>query len=142
MIKTIISTIIIVFALTTQALGSTFAKNGILDLRQNNFTTHPIVSANGEWSFYWQKFISPHSFVEPDFHIKIPGVWNTSKINNKKLNSSGYCTYKLNILLPKTKDEFAIQLSTIGSAAKIIINGQVKLEIGKVTKNKNESAPE
>jgi hypothetical protein len=78
------------------------AKNGILDLR--NTSLNQKITLNGEWFFYWNQLLSPgKENLKNRRIVNFPMVWNTEKQGIKKLSAFGYASYKLSVLLPKTK---------------------------------------
>jgi len=79
---------------------------GILDLRECTLDDEFFLKLDGEWEFYWNRFISPDEFLStspplPDLYCDIPSYWSDYAINEKPLSGFGHGTYRLQILLPK-----------------------------------------
>jgi two-component system sensor histidine kinase ChiS len=123
------------------------AKQGILDLREWNFTRNGLTDLNGEWEFYWRVLYTPQSFdtlaIKPSTFSNIPAFWN-KLIPGKGIFEPGfgYATYKLKVLLPESNDKLALKFLTIASAYKLFINGKETLNLGKVGTNSITSIPD
>ena len=81
------------------------SEEGILDLRELEFDQSTVVNLNGEWEFYWNKFLYPVDFdsdkrLTPDCYGKVPSYWTSYDSDNFDIESQGYATYRLKILLP------------------------------------------
>ena len=91
-----------VFANSNNRLVS---EKGILDLRELKFDQSSIINLDGEWEFYWNKFLYPVDFDSdiqptPDCYGKVPSYWTSYDPGNGNIESQGYATYRLKILLP------------------------------------------
>jgi len=91
-----------VFANSNNRLVS---EKGILDLRELEFNQSTVVNLNGEWEFYWNKFLYPVDFDSgkqptPDCYGKVPSYWTSYESDNSDIEGQGYATYRLRILLP------------------------------------------
>jgi two-component system sensor histidine kinase ChiS len=42
------------------------AEKGILDLSNWDFEKDGIVALNGNWEFYWEKYLEPKDFTQPN----------------------------------------------------------------------------
>ncbi len=81
------------------------SEKGILDLRELEFDRSTVVNLNGEWEFYWNKFLYPVDFdtgkqPTPDCYGKVPSYWTSYDPDNSDITGQGYATYRLRILLP------------------------------------------
>ena len=78
------------------------AKNGILDLKDWDFTKQDSIELQGEWKFKWME--DSEEFILPDFddsdweYYPMPSSWR----DNGKGNF-GYCWYRIKIKLKPTK---------------------------------------
>ncbi len=116
------------------------ARRGVLDLTDWNFEKDGNIKLNGEWEFYWQKFLEPQPDKDkqvqqkPDLYIEVPSVWNKAVINGKPLKGSGYATYKLTILLPENINEvpLAIRTRDESTSYKLYANDKLLAESGTV----------
>ena len=119
------------------------AKNGILDLRNWDLKVDGPVKLDGEWNFFWKKFIPPENINKESkvSQINAPKVWTSQKINNKNLNRHGYATYHLKILLNPINTPLAIKFPTVGCAYETYINGKKINQVGKVGKSYETMVP-
>ena len=116
------------------------AQNGILDLR--NTSLNKKIALNGEWYFYWNQLLSPgkESFKNRKI-VDFPMLWNNYKQNGKKLPAFGYASYRLSVLLPKTKQPLSIFIPSMYSAYRLYINGKQVAENGKVSTSNKDFVP-
>lgn len=82
------------------------AEKGILDLRELEFDKNTIINLNGEWEFYWNRFLYPADFdtakqLTPDCYGEAPSYWTGYDTDNLDIKGQGYATYRLTILLPQ-----------------------------------------
>ncbi len=103
---------------------------GRVDLSEEKFDNESPVYLHGEWSFYWNQFLSANELQnsKPDEFIQVPSSWRYSK-DRPVL---GYATYRLKIILPHDNTELSLYLPIVNSAAKIFMNGEFVFELGKV----------
>lgn len=126
---------------------SRVAVRGILDLRDIKKPDQFLINLNGEWEFYWNKFLRPFDFdgykPTPDYYGEVPSYWTSYPKNDIKTNKYGYATYRLTILLPKNfRDRLGIHMPVFDSSYDIYINGKYIGGNGIPGKNANESIPE
>ncbi len=121
--------------------------NGVLDLQQWDFEKDGSINLNGEWEFYWQKFLSPQfsSYTNSSDKtglIEIPGYWKGYKVDGESLSGSGYATFIVTVLLPQTNKKLAIKIKDIQTAYSLYIDGIMIAHTGKVGKNEYDSIPD
>ena len=108
------------------------AQQGVLDLRGNDFS-YP-VNLNGEWEFFWQRFVAPGSFNgEPprsDGVLSLPNTWKNLSVGNEKIAETGFATLRLRILLDPKEEPLALRVEHIQSAFKLWANGRLIAESG------------
>jgi methyl-accepting chemotaxis protein len=81
-------------------------RDGILNLRGWDFEKNGTVSLEGPWEMYWGKLLTGAeegigTSIVPDGYFHIPGKWKGYVIKNGlKLESRGYVTFRLRLLLP------------------------------------------
>lgn len=114
---------------------SPVAKNGVIDLRNWDFTRDGITKLNGEWEFYKSQFLEPKDF--DNTHLKktyasIPGA----------LGGAGYGTYRLKILIDGDDYLYSVKIDYIQNAYKLWANNHAVVSVGEVGKNKNEMKPQ
>jgi two-component system sensor histidine kinase ChiS len=85
------------------------AQNGVLDLRGWNFERQGSLPLDGEWQFYWKQLLTPADFAVSGAGsqaprltgmIRVSGAWLGYPLKNRKLSSSGFATYRLQLLVP------------------------------------------
>lgn len=79
------------------------AVEGVLDLRDWDFSSQGSISLEGEWEFYWGQLLSDADFLNPELeksleYIRVPGYWNQEE--NGSFQRHGCATYRLVVLLP------------------------------------------
>ncbi len=93
------------------------------------------------WEFYWNKLLEPKDLIkniECDTIINL-NDWTEFTLNNKKLTSFGYATYRLQFSIPLNRPNTSIFIPPAYSASKTWINGKLVSEIGKVATEKNKT---
>jgi two-component system LytT family sensor kinase len=118
-------------------------QNASLDLscwnRQN------VVSLNGDWEFYWEKFITDKELkngAKPDLIQNVPEVWNNYRINQKKLPGFGYGTYRLKVTKAHSGEPIAIWIPTVSTEYRLYIDETLIASSGKVSTIQSESIPQ
>ncbi len=122
------------------------AINGILDFSTINIDESGTLNLDGEWEFYWNKLLEPDDFIygQPvkTGLIQIPGLWNDFIIDENKLPSSGYATFRL-ILKNMDEDEIkAIRISDINTAYTLWIEDKFAARNGTVGTTREEMIPQ
>jgi hypothetical protein len=87
------------------------AVKGVLDLTDWDFKRDGPVNLSGQYEFYWKQHLKPMDFSKATppkktGFIKVPGYWNSYKLEGKNLPGNGYATYRLKILLNDPKEPF------------------------------------
>lgn len=121
-------------------------EKGVLDLRNWDLDTGDPIKLEGEWEFYWNKFLLRKDFTNQSVRIApyygtVPGTWNNYKIDGGKLNSDGFATYRLKILLSENTEEIVLKFLSIQTAHKIFLNGKSVGSGGTPGMNDKESVP-
>jgi signal transduction histidine kinase len=113
-------------------------KRGMADLSKFNADDN-FASLNGEWQFYWERFISPSDYdsAEKSTFIKVRGSWH----RQTKFPIKGFGTYRLKIILPEKHSGLAILFPVISSAARFYINGSLVEETGVVGADEQHYKP-
>ncbi|MBF0395143.1 MAG: response regulator [Desulfobacterales bacterium] len=105
------------------------ASKGVLDLTKWDFKKDGIIDLQGEWEFYWSKFLfskdfsNPNSFENKTF-IKVPGSWRGHIFNDKNISGEGFATYRLRVILSKPSNFLALKINVIFSSSDIYVNGK------------------
>lgn len=121
------------------------AQKGVADLREIRNTDHFVLKLNGEWEFYWKEMLHPHDFEAGKnwhpYYAKVPSYWSGYNIPN--IESKGYGTYRLRVLLPPGyRDALAVDLPVFDSAFDIYINGKYIGSNGTPGKSEETTTPE
>ncbi|MBM9500780.1 sensor histidine kinase [Leptospira sp. 201903071] len=113
------------------------AKEGVLDLTKWDWNNHGITNLSGEWKFYWNQvlFQNPDrsdSDIKNRFVLtKAPSVWNGIDFFGETVESYGFATYKLRILVPKEIANLALSIPDEGTAYNLYANGELIAHAGK-----------
>ena len=121
-------------------------RDGLLDLREWDFSRDGIVDLSGPWRFHWNRLLPPDSdfssFSENDYRLlKVPGAWNGLKLNGTPLPGDGFGTYQLRILVSPENKHLALKILDFSSASKLFINGSLKYQSGITGTEPNASKP-
>lgn len=102
-------------------------KNGVLDLRDWEFSTYKTLRLDGEWEFYPSEFVE--SPPQTDTYITVPNKWE-QYFNNKQ--EYYYGTYRLRILVDEHAAQlFAARVSDIRNSLIMSVNGEKVKQFGK-----------
>ncbi len=145
--------ILIILLLLSACTGKTskkmpIAENGILDLTDWDFNNDGIIQLNGNWKFYWKKFLYYNDFKDTktyyveDSMIKVPGLWSDIQLNNKTLESNGYGTYKLTVKLKNIDIIYGIKILDVATSYILYVNGKEVALNGTVSDKENDYTPQ
>ena len=142
--------LVIIFIISSSKIigqSHSFAKSGVLDLRNWNWQNDRVASLNGEWEFYWRQLINPKpgdtliNLQHP--YIIVPGFWNSQVPGSGFFKPAfGFATYHIKVLCPPGSSDLDLKLLTIASAYKLFVNGEQLLQIGKLATSKNAAVPD
>jgi len=134
------------FHIMDNTARNTTAEKGHLDLSWYDFEQKGKLSLDGEWQFYYQRFVEPVSYTDlpasdrPDVYITPPTVWNYYEVNGKPIPGFGYGTYRM-IVTGVTPDmTLAIKILPQSTAYDLYIDDVLMAESGKVDKDQSKSA--
>ncbi len=116
---------------------------GFLDLRGHDLKTLPITEMNGDWEWYWEKYINPGDISPSDkLYSKVPGAWNSKSIHGEQAKGQGYCSYRLYILAdPDQRQLMGFRFPDIINCFRVYYNGQLIIENGSPGTNKESTKP-
>jgi len=124
------------------------AVKGVLDLREYKPGDRIKVNLNGEWEFYWNRFLYPSDFTtsekrpQPDIYGKVPAYW-TSYSGEIPVNKYGYAAYRLVILLPEnTETSYAFDIPVFDSSFELWVNDSLLYSNGKPGTTSETTIPE
>jgi signal transduction histidine kinase len=122
----------------THAVYSQRVIKGQADLSTHNFASDGVISLSGEWEFYWNRLLTPKDFTV-DQHPE--WMWPYSWNRQSEHSALGYATYRVRLTMPERHNGLLIFFPIINSAATIWLNGEVVLESGKVSAERNTYQP-
>ena len=95
---------------------------------------------DGDWEFYWNRFIVTDSNQEstPDFLIQVPDYWSKYWLNGNYLPADGFASYRLRLEGFQTSRPVTIYLPDFGSAYRVFIDGTLTAESGVVSESSAE----
>lgn len=121
-----------------EAVAQPFIQRGILDLSNHDFENNSEILLNGEWQFFWNELIQPSQAIRTiPKTVSFPHLWN----NDEELNSFGYATYKIKILLPKEYPQLALTLPDMYSSYRLYFGDKIVAENGIVGTEKENYSP-
>lgn len=143
--KIVIFTILIFMSLIFLGQNNDLkVEKGVLDLRGYDFNEN--VKLEGEWEFYWNKFLDYYDFENkvytPDAYYNAPGSWSGISVDGKEIPDTGYATLRIVIFVDQYNSQnYLIRFGEILTAYKVWWNNGVLTEIGRVAENSDEAIP-
>ncbi len=115
------------------------AVRGTIDLRTTNFEEDDAIPLTGSWEFYWNQLIEPNdTFSSNDKKfIQFPDIWN----KDEELDSFGFATYRLKILLPNSPPPLAFSLPDFYTSYNFYVDGVLLASNGTVADNAEDYVP-
>ncbi len=134
---------------TSKPPKSLTATKGVLDLTDWNFQTSGNIKLEGEWEFYWQELLTPHSYPqrgdadirEGDF-ITLPSTWNGHLINHEKIQGNGFASYRLTIKTIERDQILSVLVKPMATAYELWINGKLVAANGKIGTSAKSMQPQ
>ena len=120
---------------------------GVLDLRHIEQGDMFSVKMNGEWEFYFSKFLYGEpghisDTLTPDCYGTVPGYWAEYSVDGKNLPRFGYGTYRAVILLPDGyRDRLGFDMPVFDTSYEIALNGVTTARNGTPARSRAESIP-
>jgi len=120
---------------------------GVLDLRHIEQGDMFSVKMNGEWEFYFSKFLYGEpghisDTLTPDCYGTVPGYWAEYSVDGKRLPRFGYGTYRAVILLPDGyRDRLGFDMPVFDTSYEIALNGITTARNGTPARSRAESIP-
>ncbi len=145
---------IICCALLPAACGHTFASgkkpvatNGVIDLTEWDFEKQGTVKLNGNWEFYWDRFLEPKDFAQPVLpektgHFTMPGSWNDYKTGSKKIPGQGYGTFRLTVRVRNGDAIYGLKTLHMATAYRMWVDGAPLSSNGKVGTSRDTMVPQ
>ena len=140
--STISLAIFLIFSISTQA-QQFHARNGLVDLREYDFSERGHIDLSGEWKFYMRHLIPAENFGhsvidEPGDLVSFPMTWN--EINKSRKPSDGFGTFYLRLLAKQ--QEYAFELPHFYTSYSFWINGTLVASNGIVGTSASHSQPQ
>jgi hypothetical protein len=121
------------------------ASRGVMDMTRWDLNKDQTIQMDGQWEFYWSKFVNDREFPEetPDMYIKVPSTWNEYSLDGKSLAGEGYATYRLHVKtgIP-AETMLGLRLYPLSSAYRLFINERLVASNGNVSRNALEEVGE
>jgi hypothetical protein len=130
---------LLTFSFTTILAQNLPIENGIMDARTFDFTSDRL-SLRGSWIWFDNELLSPKEITRSKgVSSAFPKLWNEARASQ---TGTGYATYILDILVPSSEEEFAIDIPQVYSSYRLWVNGSVVAENGKVAVLEDQSKPQ
>ena len=136
------------FLIIYNAQNNETAVKGYLDLSRYDFEEQGMLCLDGEWQFFYNRFIAPakygdlKAFNRPDLYMTPPTVWNYYKINGKPIPGFGYGTYRMIVTGATPGMPLALKILPQSTAYDLYIDGALLAENGVVSIDKEHSVVE
>lgn len=111
------------------------AIKGEVDLTAIDLSKVGSVPLAGNWSFYWQKLLTPAQIDAGNYeasHMKIPHAWVRSTMNGQPMPKQGAATYQVNVQTNKKYAYLSLKIPAIGTAYRLYVDDNLLSEGGKV----------
>lgn len=121
------------------------ATNGVLNLTQWDLKSDGNIWIDGDWEFYWNRFLSYHELKSQiaDIYAKVPHLWTQYQIDGKHLPGQGFATYKLRVKTNLPPDTLlGLEINTFSSAYNLYINETLVASNGRIGKSYAEEIGE
>jgi len=137
--------LLLIFFLSPLVAEEPRAINGLLDLRDWDFEIDGEIELKGDWEFCWNRHLDSHQMCEKSLPsltttAEVPGYWNDIEISGDQLPALGFATYQLNVLI-SNRDRLALKFLTIGTAYRLIVDGELILEVGQPGRTEISTRP-
>lgn len=120
--------------------------NGVLDLSHWSFEDKGIVRLDGEWSFYYNQFLTHEDFEngleKSPTPITVPSTKRSVAINKGIPENKFYGTMRLIVKLPDQYQVYGLRSDIVLTSFKLYVDGTYYGEAGKVGEDKENSKPE
>lgn len=122
--------------LTHEIHNSPRVVNGAIDLAGYDFKSNRELPLDGEWEFYWKKWLVTDGIKErePDMMIKVPGTWNRYRLNGEPLPESGYASYRIRLAHSPSNSRLMVVVPNLAASYRVFIDGRLLSASGVLSK--------
>ncbi len=142
----IIATVGKVFTNTNAEISHLSAHDGILDLTGWNPNQDGILSLQGQWDFYWKRFLTNQELQSmnpvPDIEADVPSVWTNYQVNGDNLPGFGYATYHLKVINADKEIPLSLRIPTMSTAYRLYIDDKLVSSSGTAAADKEQFIPQ
>lgn len=120
--------------------------DGYGKITSENILKNKTVHLDGEWEFYWDKLLTPETFMDKnnfpkyDTLVKVPGSWSNI-FSDKYYPIHGVGTYRLQLRIPKDMKNPSIKIKRIMRSYNLYVNSNLVASGGSVSKEKSLYKP-
>jgi diguanylate cyclase (GGDEF)-like protein len=117
------------------------ATAGRQDLSRHDFQESPLAYLSGEWRYFPGELIDPTSIPEGGQLVSVPHTWNGEAGPEIESPGKGFGSYALLLELPRNAPPFGIGISSISSALRFYVNGELLVSGGSVSSDPANALP-
>ncbi|MEO0971675.1 MAG: diguanylate cyclase [Pseudomonadota bacterium] len=134
------SCLLIVLAGAAQAAPNAQAREGVLDLKGYDFEATSSLYLAGQWAYYPAQLLDAPGGEAPPQFVDIPHRFDRDA--GGKRPGEGFATYALHLSLPPSPEgEWGISLTSVSSAMRFYVNGELLVASGVVGRTSAEGRP-
>lgn len=117
------------------------AKHGLIDLRGVDLSKQTI-KLDGQWGICWQQLCEPgDTTTHMTGMTPFPRRWDDTLIGGKKITPQGYASYMLTVLLPRNRNDLALEIPDTYTNYKLFVNDKLFAQSGTPGPTKETSIP-
>lgn len=119
-----------------QIYNSPQVKDGVLDLAGYDFQRRKELPLDGEWEFYWHKWLITDNLpaCEPDMMIDVPCHWNSYSLNGSRLPQAGYASYRIILKNSPLDSRLLAVVPNLAASYRVFIDGEMVAASGTMSK--------
>lgn len=110
--------------------------NGVIDLAGYDFKNNGELPLDGEWEFYWKKWLVTDGIKErePDMMIDVPKPWNWYGMDGERLPEHGYASYRIRLDHAPLDSRLMVVVPNLAASYRVFIDGQLVSASGVMSK--------
>lgn len=111
--------------------------NGAIDLAGYDFKNDRELPLDGEWEFYWKKWLITDEIKErePDMMIEVPKPWNWYRLNGEQLPEYGYASYRIKLEHSPLNSRLMVVVPNLAASYRVFIDGHLISASGVMSKD-------